>query len=59
MAGACTCKCLSGLVRGEEGRCITGEEREAQREARKAKQKKKKKKKQQPKERENGGGGRV
>jgi hypothetical protein len=32
-------------VKGEEGRCVTAEEREAQQEAKKAKKKKKKKKK--------------
>ena len=45
--GSHTCKCLSGLVRGEEGDCITREEREEarSRQAKKAKKKAKKKKK--------------
>lgn len=44
LLGTFTCKCNSGLVKGEEGRCVTAEEREAEQEAKKAKKKKKKKK---------------
>ncbi len=63
--GSYQCKCQPDLVKGEEGVCVTREERDARRRARKVK-KKKKKKKEEAESRGNegegpdgGGGGRV
>ena len=45
MLGTFVCKCQSDLVKGEEGKCITREEREKQRQTKQQKKKKKKRKK--------------
>ena len=46
MVGTHVCKCKGELVRGEEGRCVSEDERDRQRQLKKTKKKKKKKKKQ-------------
>lgn len=45
LIGTYVCKCKEELVKGEEGKCVTEDERDGQRQLRKAKKKKKKKKK--------------
>ena len=55
LLGTFACKCQEELVKGEDGRCVTRDEREAQRQAKKEKKMKKKKKRMEAEQRGNEG----